>query len=722
MTFHRTAVAGALAILAVMLVPADRATGTLYPAAWTSVVGNYNGFWEDQQHWSPHFIVPQNGAYQWDVQFNLGARNYYVEVSDPHTVTSITANTASGYRVELTNWTGEQVWLQFNTFTNTGALDVNNIDLYGAVSNQGDWTVRGGMVNYNGNFTNHADAVLHAKGNLDVKGTFTNHGEVRAYGFGSLVTDSCVNNNRVSLLGGSVLSEAEFANSAGAVVAGAGSLLAPAGINNAGTIAAETGSLAVYCGGAFTNTERLENLPNAALLIDADAVDHQGTITVGSGGGVTFVSCDLENKPGAQIAMLGGTLATPNLTNRSGAEFTGFGCIAANLTNHGFADLYGPSQIVGDLQNHAGAELAIRNADLLITGDTVNDGTIRAVNGKVYFEGDVVDNGTLIMDPSLAVVVGDLTVGENGVLVADAGSTYQMMGRFDNRSMRAAAFDLASATVEFISPNPGAGPSEVEVAGKDLGAAATAWTHNFAVGTLRVGNETWHGHVRLVDDHDNQGDGLPEALHVHNLAVAAGSTLETGGLPLYADGAVETGGTLDLATGGLTIPYDAATPFNEILADVASGCGGGSWDGEGITSSDAAADTHRVTALGVIDDGEKVVVDYVWYGDTNLDGIVNSNDYDKIDTAWMLWTHEGRVPDGGFRWAVGDFNYDGTINSNDYDTIDRAWILSAGAPLGGASAAPIPEPATLALLAVGGLLLARRRIRPRLPDRAAPPI
>ena len=716
MRLCRPAFVAALLILATVLVPAIPASAA--NALWWEYGGAWTGTWEDTDHnhwwgYAGTAYYPHNGlgGVNWTVQFSGGAVSYAVEVTNSHPVTWITSTTAPGHVVELTNWLGSRIYLQFESFANTGGLDVNNIDLYGPVYNQGEWTVRGGMVNYNGNVTNHADAVWNTKGNLEVKGTFTNHSHARSYGSATLWADAFVNNDHVSLLGGSVGSDAEFANNADAIVAGAGSLYAPAGIDNQGAIRAETGTLAVYCGeGTLTSTGHLENLPNTALVIEADTVDHQGTMTVGSGGGITFTSCDLENPAGATVALLGGTLAAPNLTNRSGGGFGGFGAITANLTNQGLIDLYGPSQIVGNVQNDLGAELAIRNADLLIAGDTVNDGTIRAVNGKVYFEGDLTDNGTLVMDPSLAVVVGDLVVGESGALVGDAGSTYQMMGRFDNRSTRRAAFDLAATTVEFISANAGAGPSEMEIAGKNLGPAAAGWTNNFAVGTLRVGNQTWPGHVQLVDCRDNQADGLPEALYVHDLSVGAGSTLETGGAAVYADGTVEVTGPLDLATGHLVIAYDGASPFSTILAEVAAGSAGGAWDGVGIRSSAAAADPRDATALGIVDDGEKVTVDYTWYGDANLDGVVDSNDYDKIDTAWTLWTHEGLAPEGGFRWFVGDFDYDGTIDSNDYDRIDKAWLLSEGAPLGSTiPPAPTPEPATLALVGFGLVAAALRR-------------
>ena len=168
-------------------------------------------------------------------------------------------------------------------------------------------------------------------------------------------------------------------------------------------------------------------------------------------------------------------------------------------------------------------------------------------------------------------------------------------------------------------------------------------------------------------------------------------------------------GMIDVTMAGLAVFYDGESPFEEIHASAASGYHGGAWDGTGIHSSAAADDPQGLTAVGVIDDGEKVLVKYTWYGDANLDGVLDTNDYDRINTNWLLWTQEGLVPEGGFRWAVGDFNYDGTIDTNDYDKINNAWLLSGGAFLGGGVPVPTPEPATLALLAAGGLVLLRRK-------------
>jgi len=77
-----------------------------------------------------------------------------------------------------------------------------------------------------------------------------------------------------------------------------------------------------------------------------------------------------------------------------------------------------------------------------------------------------------------------------------------------------------------------------------------------------------------------------------------------------------------------------------------------------------------------------VLLKYVYFGDANMDGVVNADDYHLIDKAFI-------VQPGG--WYNGDFNYDGVINADDYFLIDRAFLCQSG-PL----AAGEPEPAEAA--------------------------
>jgi len=207
-------------------------------------------------------------------------------------------------------------------------------------------------------------------------------------------------------------------------------------------------------------------------------------------------------------------------------------------------------------------------------------------------------------------------------------------------------------------------------------------------------------------------DGTAPVVGAENLGlldIASGSVrLPGGGAGVLVTEAlaIGPGAGLDVAESALVVDYTGgASPFATIAGWVASGHAGGTWTGSGIASTAAAAHPQGLTAVGVIDNSdpqlgvggltqfhgaavsvESVLVAYAWSGDANLDGVVDSNDYDRIDTNWLLWTQEGILPEGGWRWSVGDFNYDGIVDSNDYDQIDNAFLLGSGAPHGGAAA------------------------------------
>jgi hypothetical protein len=119
-----------------------------------------------------------------------------------------------------------------------------------------------------------------------------------------------------------------------------------------------------------------------------------------------------------------------------------------------------------------------------------------------------------------------------------------------------------------------------------------------------------------------------------------------------------------------------------VKSAITAGFHGGDWLGAGITSTTAAADGSRASALGYSTFGAlgrgdfegvsglqaaDVLVRYTYYGDTNLDKLVNTDDILNILSAGKLDTGAAA------NWSEGDMNFDGHA-----DTDDILQILSAG--------------------------------------------
>jgi len=87
-------------------------------------------------------------------------------------------------------------------------------------------------------------------------------------------------------------------------------------------------------------------------------------------------------------------------------------------------------------------------------------------------------------------------------------------------------------------------------------------------------------------------------------------------------------------------------------------------------------------------------------GDATGDNKVDSGDFGAIARNWEQ---------SGKTWYDGDFNGDGTVDGTDFGMLARNWGLTGLAPSAAPLDAPIPEPATLVMLALSGLSLIRRR-------------
>ncbi len=178
------------------------------------------------------------------------------------------------------------------------------------------------------------------------------------------------------------------------------------------------------------------------------------------------------------------------------------------------------------------------------------------------------------------------------------------------------------------------------------------------------------------------------------------------------------GGSLDLGDNSLTVST-ATTPASTIVGYLKTGFNAGSWDGVGINSSAAHNNAASLTALGYLDDGANVTIKYTYYGDSNLDGIVNAADFQML--------LNGLVDANAGSWTQGDYTYDGRVDlGNDFNLFlvgylnqgnalgDLAPIVAGDSNLSANQKARllalVPEP-SLGLIPLAALIGARRRRR-----------
>ncbi|MEX2138443.1 MAG: PEP-CTERM sorting domain-containing protein [Pirellulales bacterium] len=180
--------------------------------------------------------------------------------------------------------------------------------------------------------------------------------------------------------------------------------------------------------------------------------------------------------------------------------------------------------------------------------------------------------------------------------------------------------------------------------------------------------------------------------------------------------------TLDVTDSAIAIDYPAAgpNPSADTRARILAARGGtdllGTWTGQGITSSSAAADNSTLsvgwannadlplgpytTFRGQPVDDTTVLIRGTRIGDANLDGVVNDDDVTIVGATFGMTS--------GAVWALGDFTYDGAVNDDDVTLLGALYnptatpVGDAPVALAGAVAA-VPEPATWLMLSLGGL-------------------
>jgi fibronectin-binding autotransporter adhesin len=194
-------------------------------------------------------------------------------------------------------------------------------------------------------------------------------------------------------------------------------------------------------------------------------------------------------------------------------------------------------------------------------------------------------------------------------------------------------------------------------------------------------------------------------------------------------------GKFDITNNALVIKNSTLAT---VTGQIVEGYNNGDFLGAGITSSTAANDPNFLTAIGYasnldaafitfegvsgLDDGD-VLVKYTYYGDADLTGSVDLDDFNLFLAGYQ---DPANVPQ---TWIYGDFDYTGSVDLDDFNLFLAAYqangaplsTLASGIEMSGLSAgdqqmmlaaiAAVPEPGTLGVLsmAVCGLMARRRK-------------
>ena len=377
---------------------------------------------------------------------------------------------------------------------------------------------------------------------------------------------------------------------------------------------------------------------------------------------------------------------------------------------------------------------------------TISNGNLSATYVYLGYPGSE-GSGTLNIAGSAANVTVSylLHFGPDSTFTAVPGSTIHMTGSaFENENTDAT--DLAGlSNLELIFEGGSEDIDPFEVAGEDMGAVINGWADNFVLGTLTLGDVDI-GKIQLIDDYDNQPGWLgSEALYVYNLNIGSGSYLNLNGLNLYyRQGSIDPGSTIDYNGGNLIHLLD-------VDIDIRPGS-----DQNPLNSNsngvlpvaifgDDDLDVYDIDLLSLLLDGaspkQKGGSENVGsFEDVNDDGLtdlllnfqMSELDIDPSATELVL---DGLLNDGTVLFGSdlirlvgpGDFNGDGLVNGVDFGLWQMGYPTASGASLGDADgdgdvdgvdfgiwqanyptnlggAAAIPEPATLGLLLIGGLV------------------
>jgi hypothetical protein len=530
---------------------------------------------------------------------------------------------------------------------------------------------------------------------------------------------------------------------------------------NGGTLAAGTlsGGSVQFNSGAF-------ELTSAGLQIQPTATNNWlgGTVVLNSGMqiDVTNPAATSTISPGGYLQMAGGSLTAAGTLTNSGT-ISGTGQVAADIVNNGTIVISANSNLQLSLGLTNAGSVILQGGNLGETGSITNQSGAEIVgHGTVQTTGGFSNSGTILFSQQDSEVSGSFTNTTTGNTTVAGNSVVT----FDNTvtNITGSQFDvITGSTVVFAGNVSGAaaftGGGVEEFLGNvtnaqpliTTGSSIVGTDANVAVTTVREQSMQIYGKVAFTPGGGTLGTGSLSSLLIANTSGAELDIADHGMVIEYGSGTSPVG---DLSFAHTARNY----PASSIQAYAQSGFDNFNWNGPGIMSSVAENDPNGLTAVGVADENDllnvypsnyttagggtgtwmgqpindpnNVLVRMTYYGDGNLDGVVN-----RFDVTALSQGYSGLA--GYIGWSDGDYTYAGDISKIDVGLLAQSYLFQ-GAPLGDAitsgqaqymlaldpdmpanvqaafqSIAGTPEPASAGLLAIGMFgLLGRRRIRP----------
>jgi autotransporter-associated beta strand protein len=469
--------------------------------------------------------------------------------------------------------------------------------------------------------------------------------------------------------------------------------------------------------------------PTVTFNLPTGGVAATGHTTIDGSGHVTAIIVDTPGKgyTGAATVTLGaapagGTNATANST------FTNLLVTDFNLTNGGTGFNSAPSiTFINAPVSGTSATATSDNFHFTLVGIQQTD----AGSGYVTSSATFASSGTLASGVVLTpVTIPTITLQSNSFIGGDSDISLPVAinGAGGFTKFGSATVDLGGSNSFLGTTTVSAGTLKLSNANAlqnstaNLTGSGSVVFNGSVVGPYTFGGLSGTNALALLDSNSNPvivqvGNNNSNTTYGGVLSGGGGITkIGTGTTTLT--GANNYGGTTTVKAGRLELGASARTPVlsgagsdiqaGRIIFDYSGATIAGTINGlvatskaSNFTSGQFRSSTADAShGLGVFDDGaSQVSVAYTYYGDANDDGRVNALDFNALASNFGL---------SGKFWYQGDFDYSGNVNTLDFNLLSANFNKSpiVTAPSLGAL---VPEPASIGLIGVAGMMLVRRR-------------